>query len=293
MPLLIKVLSIVLPVFAVIGLGYVFASVKKISLEPVVEILLYITIPALVISSLAHGTIRFEDLALISIAAAAVVLGTGIISYLYLYASGKSDLRGFYLPTMFMNSGNLPFPLALLAFGVEGLRAAVLFYIAVSLLVYTFGIYIAKGSGGITEVFKLPLVYATGAGLAINFLGIELDGPVLVTLDMLGAATIPLMQLSLGYYLYTIELSELRVAIPASLIRILGGFAIACAAVTLLGIEGVNRKVVILSSAMPSAVITFIFSYKYKLGGELTASIVALSTFISVLTIPIILLWLM
>ena len=48
----IKILSIVFPVFCIIGVGYFFAKVKKLSLEPVIDILLYITIPALVISSL-------------------------------------------------------------------------------------------------------------------------------------------------------------------------------------------------------------------------------------------------
>ncbi|MBE9531842.1 MAG: AEC family transporter, partial [Proteobacteria bacterium] len=63
--------------------------------------------------------------------------------------------------------------------------------------------------------------------------------------------------------------------------------------VTLLGIEGLNKKVIILASSMPAAVITFIMSHKYKVDSALVASTVAISTLISVITTPLVLLWLM
>ena len=295
MPLLTQVLSIVFPVFSIIAIGYIFARFKKIDLEPVIDILLYLTIPALVLSSLSHKAILLTDLVSISIAACAVVLGVGAISRVYLKIVGVEGSGSFYLPVMFMNAGNIPFPLALLAFGVDGLQAAVLYYIATSVLVYTLGIYMAKGpgGGGLGEIFRLPLIYSAAIGIGLNLAGVDLSGPILTTLDMLGAATIPLMQLSLGYYLYRTSLKDLRLTLAGSLIRILGGLAVAYAIVTLLGIEGVSRKVVLLSSAMPSAVITFVMSYKYDLDSDLVASIVATSTIISILTIPILLAWIM
>ena len=44
---------------------------------------------------------------------------------------------------------------------------------------------------------------------------------------------------------------------------------------------------------MPAAVITFIMSHKYKVDSALVASTVAISTLISVITTPLVLLWLM
>jgi predicted permease len=110
---------------------------------------------------------------------------------------------------------------------------------------------------------------------------------------MLGAATIPLMQLSLGYYLYSIKITGIGLAFAGSIIRIFGGFFIAYGVVTLLGLSGVTMKVALISSMMPSAVITFIMSYKYNLDSALVASIVAMSTLISIITIPLILMWLL
>jgi hypothetical protein len=284
-----NVIQIITPVFLIIAIGYLFACVRKISLEPIIDILLYLTIPALVISSLVKEPIVTTDLIQISIVAIVVVGGSGGLGYLYLRLIGRAGLRGFYMPVMFMNSGNIPFPLALLAFGATGLQVAVLYYIAISLLAYTLGMYIIKGNSGLAEIFKLPLIYATALGLAINFMGLDVSGPVITGLDMLGAATIPLMQLSLGYHLHSTKIQNLSLSITASAIRILGGFLIALLMVELLGIEGTTRSVILISSSMPSAVITFIMCYKYHVDSELAASIVAVSTLMSICTIPLLL----
>lgn len=290
---LIKVLSIVFPVFCIIGIGYLFASFKKISLDPIIEVLLYLTIPALVISSLSRKPLAVDDLAIVSMAALIVVIGTGLLAFLYLTAIKRRDLRGFYLPTMFMNSGNMSFPLALLAFGPDGLTVAILYYIAISLLVYSLGIYIAKGKGGFYEMFKLPLIYASVAGISLNLGGIKLPEPLITTFDMLGAATIPIMQVSLGYRLYSAKLAYKWMSVTGSLIRIFGGFGIAYLVVTFFGIEGLNQKVILLSSGMPSAVINFVVSHRYNVHSDLVASTVAMSTFISIFTTPILLMWIM
>jgi len=288
-----NVLSIVFPVFSIIGIGYLFTNFKRISLEPVLDILLYLTIPSLVISSLIKNEIFFSKLMVVSVTAIIVILGTGGMSFICLSVTNKKDLNGFYLPTMFMNSGNMAFPLALLAFGGEGLAIAVLYYVAVSLMVYSLGIYIAKGDGGLYEIFKLPLIYATIAGLFLNFTGTHLPEPIVVALDMLGAATIPLMLISLGCHLRTTHITSLGVSLSGALIRILGGGILAYIITSIFGINGLEQKVIILSSAMPSAVINFIMSYRYKLHSELVASIILVSTIISLFTTPMVLYFLM
>jgi len=288
MPFL-HVLSIVFPVFSIIGLGYIFARFRRISLEPFIDVLLYLTIPALVISSLAKKELVPGELLIISIAACGVVFGTGLMSFIYLRVTNRGELRGFYLPTMFMNSGNMAFPLALLAFGEDGLVIAIIYYVVISLLVYSLGIYIAKGKGGFSEIFKLPLIYASIIGIAINLIGATLPKPILDTVDLLGAATIPLMLVSLGYRLYSTHLASLNLSIAGAVIRIGGGVLVAYLLVTTLGIEGLDKKVILLSSSMPSAVINFIMTHRYRLHSELVASIILLSTLISLFTTPILL----
>ena len=290
MPIL-KVLSIVFPVFSIIGIGFIFARFKKISLEPIIEVLLYLTIPSLVISSLAKKPLVMAEVTAVSLAACGVVFGTGIISFLYLRLINRKELRGFYLPTMFMNSGNMAFPLALLAFGEEGLAIAIIYYVAISILVYSLGIYIAKGQGGFSEIFKLPLIYASIAGITLNLTDTTLPESILSTVEILGNATIPLMLVSLGYRLHSTHLTSLdiSISIAGALIRIAGGALIAYLITVAFGIDGLNQKIIVLSSSMPSAVINFIVSYRYKLHSELVASIISVSTVLSLITTPVVL----
>ncbi len=288
MPIL-KVISIVFPVFSIIGIGFIFARFKKISLEPIIEVLLYLTIPSLVISSLAKKPLVMAEVTAVSLAACGVVFGTGIISFLYLRLINRKELRGFYLPTMFMNSGNMAFPLALLAFGEEGLAIAIIYYVAISILVYSLGIYIAKGQGGFSEIFKLPLIYASIAGITLNLTDTTLPKSILSTVEILGNATIPLMLVSLGYRLHSTYLTSLDISIAGALIRIAGGALIAYLITATFGIDGLNQKIIVLSSSMPSAVINFIVSYRYKLHSELVASIISVSTVLSLITTPVVL----
>ncbi len=290
---IVKVLSIVFPVFSIIGLGYLFASFRKMSLEPIIDLLLYLTIPALVISSLSHRKLVIADLAVVSFSALVVVLGTGVLAFLYLKAVGREDLRGFYLPVMFMNSGNMSFPLALLAFGPEGLSVAVLYYIAISVLVYSLGIYIAKGKGGLSEMFRLPLIYSAVIAIGLNIAEVRMPEALITTFDMLGAATIPVMQVALGYRLYSARLAYPGISLAGTAIRIGGGIAVAWGVVSLFGIEGLNQQIILLSSGMPAAVINFVVSHRYQVNSDLVASTIALSTLVSVFTTPVLLFWIM
>lgn len=287
------VISTIVPVFSIIGLGYVFAHFKKINLDSIIEILLYITIPALVIAYISRSPIILGEFGLIAISVAIIVAVTALASYTYLRITKQRGQRGFYLTTIFMNAGNLPFPLAFLAFGNEGLAITILFYIVISVLVYTLGIYIAKGSGGMGEMLKLPLVYSVILAVGLNLSGYRLPEPIMTACEMLGVATIPLMLIALGYQLYSTKLTHLRDSFAASFIRIAVGLGGGFLAVTILNIDGLLRQIILLSSVMPSAVITFIFSYRYNVQSELVASTVSMSTLISIITIPALFIWIL
>jgi predicted permease len=216
-----------------------------------------------------------------------IFAGVGLLIRLYFFLTGFSS-RGFALPTLFMNAGNMGIPLALFAFGQEGMQRATLMFVIITFLQYSLGIYILNGRGNWTEIFRLPLIYAAIAGLIINLMQMKIPELLLQPVVMLGQATIPIMLISLGYRLYQVESLQLGHALGGALLRTIGGFAAANIAVNVVGAEGVNRQVLLLYGALPAAVINFILTEKYRQDPGLAASIVVLSTFISVLSIPIV-----
>lgn len=288
-----EVLKVVFPVFSIIAIGYWFASFKKIDITAFTELLVYVAIPALVISSISKNPINVEDLIEVSLASVAVILLTGLLCLLYFKVTKKEFKRGFFLTSMFMNGGNMPFPLALLAFGEKGLQIAVIYYIAASIVVYSLGLFIAKGRGGQMEMFKLPLIYASSLAVGMNLANIQIPFSIMVTIDMVGDITIALMQITLGYSLYKVKITSIEMPVVSTLIRIGGGFLIALFIVEAFNIEGLNKKIILLTSSMPSAVINVIFGHKYDLDTDLISSTVFLSTLVSVLTTPLLLYFLM
>ncbi|HMF52080.1 MAG TPA: AEC family transporter, partial [Candidatus Saccharimonadales bacterium] len=270
---LLKPLSPVIPVFLLIAAGFVFAHWKKISLAAVTEIVVYLGTPSLVFSSLASKPLFASDIIELSAGILLIFIAVGLLIRLYFLLCSFSS-RGFTLPTLFMNAGNMGIPLALFAFGQEGMQRATLLYVIITFLQYSLGIYILNGRGNWTEIFRLPLIYAAIAGIAFNLAQIKIPELLLQPVIMLGQATIPIMLISLGYRLHEVESLQLGHALGGALLRIFGGFAAAGIAVNLIGAVGVNRQVLLLYGSLPAAVVNFILTEKYGQDPALAASIV-------------------
>ena len=280
-------LAPVIPVFLLIAAGFTFAHWKKINLTSVTEVIVYLGTPSLVFSSLAGKPLFATDIAVLSAGILLIFAIVGFFIRLYFLVSGFSS-RGFALPTLFMNAGNMGIPLALFAFGQAGLQRATLMFVIITFLQYSLGIYILNGRSNWTEIFRLPLIYAALAGLSVNLAQISLPEVLLRPIIMLGQATIPIMLISLGYRLHEVESLQWGHALGGALARIGGGFAAANLAVHLIGAEGVNRQVLLLYGALPAAVVNFVLTEKYRQDPALAASIVVISTLISIFTIPVV-----
>jgi malate permease and related proteins len=281
-------LSPVVPVFVLTALGFVFARYRKMSLDSITEYAVYLGALALVFTSLATKPLHAADIAVVALGALGIFAGVGLLIILYRTLTGLVS-AGFTLPVLFMNAGNMGIPLALFAFGEPGLQRSTLFYVVITLLHNTLGIYLLSGQSGAGEIFRLPLIYAALAGLLCNVLELKIPEPVSQPISILGLSVIPLMLVSLGYRLYSIRSFIWRHALAGALIRVGGGFASAYLLVTLLGIEGINRQVIILYGSLPSAVINFMLTEKYDRDPELAASIIFFSTVLCLLSVPFVL----
>jgi hypothetical protein len=284
---LFKPLSPVIPVFLLIAVGFLFARWKKISLVSVTEIIVYLGTPSLVFGSLVSKPLYLADIAVLCSGILIIFVGVGALIGAYFFIFGFSS-RGFALPALFMNAGNMGIPLALFAFGQVGFQRATLMFVILTFLQYSVGIYILSGRGNWTETFRLPLIYAALAGLAVNLTQVRIPELLMQPVTMLGQATIPMMLVTLGYRLYQFESLQWGHAVGGALVRVVGGFIAANVAVYLIGAEGVNRQVLLLYGSLPAAVINFVLTEKYRQDPALAASIVVISTLLSTFTIPVV-----
>ncbi len=279
-------LNVVAPVFGIALIGWVFAGLRRLDLSSLTDLVLYLTAPALVFSSLVEkspsaeklwtigGGVIFECLA--SLLAAIVVLG----------AFGKGG-RGLYLAAMIPNTGNLGLPLALFAFGKEGLAIAVIVFVAICLLHYSLGLIVVSGSFRPGHMLRSPLFLAAVLGLLAATYEYSPPLPVMRLLHELGAATVPLMLLSLGVRMRSVRLSRPGRAFAVVLLRMLPGFGAGLLWCYLFSLTGPERGVVVLTGVLPPAVMNFVLAEAYDEQSDEVATAILLGTLLSLASIPL------
>lgn len=283
-----EVWNTIVPVFAVIAVGYGLAVRVRPDPRTLADLALWVTSPALMFSLLSGTTLSAERFGLLTLGIVFMMATTALMAWLYRYVFDVG--RGFLLPVVFLNSGNMGLACSRLAYGEAGLEAASVPFVVTALLTSLFGVWIAKGENGFGEALRLPLVYGAFGGLVLAVFGIELPRLVMEPIEMLGAMAIPLMLLNLGLTLGTLRLSELRHSFAAVGLRMLGGFVAALGFVSVCGVEGVDRSVLLLMSAMPAAVINVVIAQRYDTDPSLVASSIVIGTLLSLVAIPLVLL---
>ena len=79
-----------------------------------------------------------------------------------------------YLPALtFPNTGNMGLPLALFAFGQEGLALAVVYFSCTVTLQFTLGISLSAGNLSLSRLIRTPTIYAVLISIVLLLLGLE------------------------------------------------------------------------------------------------------------------------
>ncbi len=140
-----------------------------------------------------------------------------------------------------------------------------------------------------------PLVAAALAGFAFASMGLSLPGPARSFFDILGRAAGPVALFSLGLFFATRALPPIRetfgktLAIAAVKMALLPASAFAAAA--LFGIEdAADRGALALFTVVPTAVGAFVMASQYGRYADETAAAIAVTTALSVISISAVLL---
>jgi malate permease and related proteins len=286
-----EILNVVLPTFITIIIGYVIGKTIKIEMSGVVDIIFYIGLPCLVFVSILNQEIVLVDAVKVWVSALIVTCGCGAVGWL-LFKVLKEKHSGLYLPIALPNTVNIPFPIISLAYGPAGLFAATLYYIPNVIMIYSVGVFIAAGKNwqhNLKEMLKIPTVYTAILALLLNLFHIGVPSLIYRPLDFISGMVVPAVVLTLGFSLSKVKLTSIPTTIIASLIRLGVGLALGFLVVYVFHMSGVLRSVVILVSSMPSAVNTYMVAEKYKNEPELVASVVFVTTVVSLVLIPFLL----
>ena len=287
--LVLKITSIVIPVFALIGLGSLFARWNRNpDIRFITDFITYIGAPSLVFYSLLDKELNYDNFYPILASSVAVA----ILGIVFGLVSAKKVAYGSpaaTLPVAFMNCGNMGLPICYFAFGREGLAAATIFFVGMSIMHYTFGSMIAGGKGRLKEALLLPLTPAAILGILLNRSQIALPLVIERPVELLANTTIPLMLITLGVRLYTITTYDKSTALTLGAVRFLVGLVAGLICMYIFNLRGIAANIVILQATMPPAVFNFILCEKFSKKPELAASIIFAGTILAMFTIPLLL----
>ncbi|EHU0325706.1 AEC family transporter [Vibrio vulnificus] len=285
--MLIKVVNILFPVFALAGVGFLVGHYLKPDFKPINRINIDVFLPALVFSSLTTMPLDTQQLPLIWASLVAVLL-PGILMIPICKLTGLS-FKTWAPPHMFRNSGNLAIPLFAYAFGDAAQSSAVLLFVMSSCIHISLGIALLSRGGSLLQMVKMPVFIAASAAVFFNLNHVAVWAPLIEATSLLGQAAVPVMLLSLGAQMTHLKWSGLSVGLYSTLQSIVTG-AIAFAVIYFfIPLPPLQMKMMVLFTMLPAAVMNYLFAERFHIEPEKVASIVLFGNFFSILTLPVLL----
>lgn len=289
--------------FILMILGY-FMRKKDIISDEMCKSISWIVVnianPAMILSGSVNSEngIAGEELLMTMALAVGIFAGLIIISLIIpivLRVPGK--LAGVYrVMTIFSNIGFMGFPVISALYGTEALLYASVFLIPFNLLIYTYGILALKSNDGQKEKLDLKKVLNIGVlccilSIILSFVQIPMPSFVKTTISTLSNLTAPLSMMVIGASMATIDIRKLFMDTKLLLFAVLKLVVIPVAGLFFLKTFIYSEMllgVCMVMIATPVASMTAMLAQQYDGDYELASRSVALTTILSVVTMPLV-----
>lgn len=282
--------GIVVPVFICVAFGVLWAKVGTPFDTGLITSLVYnIGVPCLILATFQKVTLSPAAMAQIALATLACYASFTLLAFLVIRALRLETAS--YLPAlMFPLTGSMGLPVSYFAFGDEGLALAIVYFTFGTIGSFTIGAAIAEGKFSLGGILRIPVVYAVVIAVGMQLTGLRLPAFIFNTVDLLGGIVIPAQLVALGYSLLQLRVGGIARSASLGVFRLAMGVAVGFAIAEVFGLDGAARAIVIIQSAMPVAVSSYLFAEKFNRRPEEVAGMVVVSTAVSFVTLPFLLL---
>tara|TARA_B100000029_G_scaffold302451_1_gene295328 strand:- start:2573 stop:3460 length:888 start_codon:yes stop_codon:yes gene_type:complete len=287
--LLLNLIPVIAPVVITISIGFTWAKLgRDFDVRFLANLIHNVGMPCLIFSTLTRVDVDplvFVDMAWASLA---THIAFAVIGALVLRAA-RLSLPVYLNGMVYPNAGNVGLPLCLFAYGELGLALSTAWFTVDSVMVATLGVWVASGKFSGRDLVRAPHLYAALG--AVLFLVSGNKPPVWLanTTGLISGLAIPLLLFMLGVALATLRVANIRRAFWLSILRLGMGFVIGVVAADLFDFEGVERGVLIINCALSVGVVNYLISQFYDQEPDEVAAMVVVSGFISIVTLPLLL----
>lgn len=276
-------------------LGFILKYVgffEKSDRDLISNIVLYITLPAMIFTNLRSADIAHDMLFLpvLGIITSILLLVPAYI-YCRIRSYDKKTTWTILIASSIMNTGFIGFPVCMGVFGQAGFLNAVFYDLSTSAMVVAYGVILARKFAGnarevvINTVTFMPL-WAVVFGLIFNALNIPVGYVADTILNYLSGATIPMIMLALGISLdFSNVADNITDSAVVAAIKLVISPLIVFALLMLLNIKGLVFNVAVLEAGMSTAGNALVLAITYDLDKDLMGSIIFTNVVASVITL--------
>ena len=302
MDIALKVLEQVAVIFILIGIGFFCVKVKFIDRSGVAQmtnILLTFVTPCVLIQSyqakvytseLAMGLLWGVIFSTISI------VGTTLLSMLIFRKEQTNRYRINRFASVYSNCGFMAIPLLQSVLGADGVFYGSAYLAVFTLLYWTLGMYTFTENTKDLSIKNVVLnigVIATVISVALFVFEIKLPNIVMQPIGFMAGLNTPIAMIILGSYLAGVNFKEVIKSggiYVVSLLRLIIFPLLSLGICMLLKLDTAVAQAIMISSACPTAAVTTLFAVRFKLDAGYSAQIVSVTTLLSIITIPLVML---
>ena len=293
-------LSVILEVAVILILILVgYFTVKKgmftkESLGSITSFLLYIVTPCLLVSSFLSaepGKLDGWTLLLAAVLPALSIVISIALSYLFFRKEPSGRRRVLRFSMIFCNVGFMGIPLVEGIVGSEGVLYGSFFIAVFNIFCWTYG-YVMMGGGKVRLKALLlnPGVIGIVIGLPLYLLDVPVPALFVEPVELISALNTPLAMIVVGGYIAQVKLrafvSDLAVY-KMAVLRLVVAPLLYLALVWLLRPDETLLMSTVIQAATPVAANCVLFAVQFGSDAELASKSVAVSTALSVVTIPL------
>lgn len=301
------ILNIVLPVFAIVGAGYlcgvrgILGEDSSVALNSFVY---WVALPAMLFRAMAKVDLErvFNPEFFIGFLGAIVVIGAiSVLAACLLFRRNLAEAAIHAMNAVYGNSGYMGIPLALTAFGQAAALPAIVATVINTALVVAVAVFLiefgTKGGGNklrvlgnvLSAMARNPMLIAPALGLCWAASGLALPVPVDTFTGILGAAAGPCALFAIGLFMVGKPRSEGRAEVGVMTLTKLAVQPLVTALMVLviLPVDPLWAKVAILMAALPTGAGSFVLAQAYGIYVLRTSSMILTSTVLSVATISV------
>lgn len=283
------------PVVLIVALGWFAGTKLDFDVSTLSRMAFYVLGPAFVLDVFADAELDGSVVLRLVIAAWAAMIVGGLLAWGLSRAAGISPSRrgSAVMSSAYGNVGNAGLAISAFALGDDAIPIAAVLMIVINITGICLGVTLASAQEGgmgraLVRAFSAPMTIAAGVAVFMNLASLNFPTAIERSIEISGAALIPLMLVTLGLQMAGDISPRPEVDLGIVTVSKLAAVPLVAALVGwLLGLEGDAFGVLVIQSSMPPAVFCAVVALEFDMEPDRTTRTVLGTTLIALLTIPI------